>query len=92
MTTVKRLVMILSMPLAFLMLVTGLSPIPRMKHDLLEEAVEAEIAGEFTPVFRFAVASDVHINAGDDIPVRRGVRRAYQRRRRHHRETAGQTV
>ena len=71
MTTVKRLVMILSMPLAFLMLVTGLSPIPRMKQELLEEAVEAEIAGEFTPVFRFAVASDVHINAGDDTTAKR---------------------
>ena len=51
--------------LAFLMLVTCFSPISRSRQIELEAQNADAIAQEFVPVFRFAIASDVHISAND---------------------------
>ncbi|MBQ6021823.1 MAG: metallophosphoesterase [Clostridia bacterium] len=71
MEKIRHLFAVLCVGLALIMLVTGISPITKTKQQTLEKALEDEIDGEFTPVFRFAVASDVHINAGDDTTAKR---------------------
>ncbi len=71
MSTLKKIVAFLSLPLAFLMLVTGLSVIPKGRQEKLEAQIASESEEEFTPVLRFAVASDVHISAGDDTTAKR---------------------
>ena len=71
MNILKRIVPILSLPLAFLMLVTGFSFVSADKQKAREEELDAETAEDFEPVFRFAVASDVHISAGDDTTAKR---------------------
>lgn len=60
-----RIKAILAYPLAFLMLLTGLSFVPKSTQQEREAELAADIAGEFTPIFRFVIASDVHINAND---------------------------
>ena len=71
MNVLKRIVAIFALPLAFLMLVTGVSIIPKSRQEQLEADIAAEIEEDFTPVLRFAVASDVHISAGDDTNAKR---------------------
>jgi len=61
-----RIKAILAFPLAFLMLLTGLSFVPKTKQQEMETQLAEDIEGDFVPVFRFAIASDVHITAGDD--------------------------
>ena len=61
----RRILSILSLPMAFVMLVTGLSPVTGSDQKAREAAIETAAAGTFEPVFRFAVASDVHVSAGD---------------------------
>ncbi len=65
MNYLSRIVPVLSLPLAFVMLVTGISFTSQKKQIELESAVEESINSEFTPVFRFIIASDIHINTGD---------------------------
>ena len=60
-----RIKAILAYPLAFLMLLTGISFVPKSTQQEREAQLAADIAGEFTPIFRFVIASDVHINAND---------------------------
>lgn len=71
MNTIRRITAILSLPLAFLMLVTGFTPVTTTQQKAREAEAEASAAKEFEPVFRFAVASDVHISAGDDTNAKR---------------------
>lgn len=73
MNIMKRIVPFLSLPLALFMLVTGVSFISKSKQEGLEAelAKDLEQADRFEPVFRFAVATDVHINANDDTTTRR---------------------
>ena len=66
MSIFRRIVAVFSLPAAFLMLVTGLSPVTKSQQEKKEAAVEAEVQEDFAPVFRFAVATDVHISADDD--------------------------
>lgn len=67
----RRIIAILCLPLAVIMLVTGLSPVTKHKQQKLETELENEIEGDFTPVFRFAIGSDVHISAGDPLNTQR---------------------
>lgn len=67
----EKLVAILSLPLAFFMLVTGIAPVTEQQQKAREAAVDASIGEDFEPVFRFAVASDIHISAGDDTNAKR---------------------
>ena len=71
MSIIRRILAVLNLPLAFIMLVTGLSPVTESKQKALEAETETAVAEDFSPVFRFAVATDVHINAGDDTTAKR---------------------
>ena len=71
MTFFRRFKAILCLPLAILMLVTGISPVSTNKQKAREAAVEASIAEAFEPVLRFAVATDVHISAADNTNAER---------------------
>ncbi len=61
----QRIKGFLAFPLALLMLLTGISPISHHKQAKLEAALAASTAQDFVPVFRFAIASDVHVRAND---------------------------
>ena len=65
MSITKRILAVLALPLAVLMLVSGVSPIPTARQKQLETALEADLSRDFQPVLRFAVASDVHISSAD---------------------------
>ena len=65
MAVFARIKAFLALPLAFFMLVTGLSFTPKAKQEKLEAALGEALEGDFVPVLRFAVATDVHINAND---------------------------
>ncbi len=71
MEIIRRIFAALAVPLALIMLVTGLSFVPKSKQEKLEAAVEAELQEDFQPVFRFAVASDVHIMENDPTNTER---------------------
>ncbi|MBR5409076.1 MAG: metallophosphoesterase [Clostridia bacterium] len=71
MFSLKPLLTILSLPLVFIMLVTGTSTVTKSKQEEREKDLEAEIQEEFVPVFRFAIASDVHISTSDDTTAKR---------------------
>ena len=60
----RRILSVLSLPMASVMLVTSLSPVTGSDQKAHEAAAETSIAETFEPVFRFAVASDVHVSAG----------------------------
>ena len=66
-----RLIAILCLPLAIFMLLTEISPVTLNQQKKREAAVEASVSEDFEPVFRFAVASDVHINADDSTTAGR---------------------
>ena len=67
----KNLFSIIALLLVFLLLLSGCNSISKTKQEQLEAALEEEIAEEFTPVFRFAIGSDVHISAGDSLNTER---------------------
>ena len=71
MSIFRRILAILSLPLAAFMLIAQVSPIPKARQQKLEAALEEEIQGDFTPVFRFVIGSDVHISAGDPLNTQR---------------------
>lgn len=71
MSIFRRIIAILSLPLAAFMLIAQVSPIPKARQQKLETALEEEIQGDFTPVFRFVIGSDVHISAGDPLDTQR---------------------
>ncbi len=71
MTFIRRIITILSLPIALVMFLTGLSPVTKDQQKTREAAVEASTQADFVPVFRFAVASDVHISAGDQTNTER---------------------
>ena len=62
---------ILCIPVAVFTLVSGVSFISKDKQMLLDEKIAKETQEDFTPVFRFAVASDVHISASDNTNAER---------------------
>lgn len=65
MNTFAKVVAALCVPMSLIMLITGFSFITKNKQVLLEEKTEQEIQEDFTPVIRFAVTSDVHVNEND---------------------------
>ena len=65
MTFLRKIKAVLCLPLAFLMLVTGITPITADRQKAREAAVERSVSEAFEPVFRFAVASDIHISTED---------------------------
>lgn len=71
MTIFKRIVAVLSVPMALLMLITGFSFVPKSRQETLEAELAQELEGDFVPVFRFAITSDIHITTGDDTNTRR---------------------
>ena len=71
MNTIRRIIAILSLPMTFLMLVTGVSLVTPAQQKAREAKTEASAAETFEPVLRFAVASDVHISAGDSTNANR---------------------
>ena len=62
---------ILCIPVAVFTLVSGVSFISKDKQMSLDEKIAKETQEDFTPVFRFAVASDVHISASDNTNAER---------------------
>ncbi|MCR5689560.1 MAG: metallophosphoesterase [Clostridiales bacterium] len=68
---IRRIVAIMSLPLALIMLITGISAVTPSRQKELEAATEASTQADFVPVFRFAVATDVHINANDSTTATR---------------------
>ncbi len=62
---IRRIRGFLIVPLALLMLVTGISPITKSGQKKLEADLAASVEQDFVPVFRFAITSDVHIKAND---------------------------
>ena len=74
MNIIRRIIAILSLPFAFLMLVTEFSPVTLSQQKELEAKTDASLSDDFEPVLRFAVASDVHISADDDTNVKRLVK------------------
>jgi 3',5'-cyclic AMP phosphodiesterase CpdA len=52
-------------------MITGLSAVSADRQKTDETVTQTSIAEAFTPVFRFAVASDVHINANDGTNTER---------------------
>ncbi|MBQ7548755.1 MAG: metallophosphoesterase [Clostridia bacterium] len=67
----RRFFAVLCLPMALLMLVTGLSPVTKKRQKELETELEVEIEDTFFPVFRFAIASDVHISVSDNTNTKR---------------------
>ena len=67
----KRCPVSICLLLAGILLLSGCSSISKEKQQQLEAALEEETASEFTPVFRFAIASDVHISASDPLDAQR---------------------
>ena len=56
---IRRIVAIMSLPLALIMLITGISAVTPSRQKELEAVTEASTQVDFVPVFRFAVATDV---------------------------------
>ena len=67
----RRIVRFLAVPLALLLLVSGISPVSESRQKKLEAQLAAAVGQPFAPVFRFAIASDVHIKAEDDTNAER---------------------
>ena len=66
-----RIARFLLVPMALLMLVTGFSPVSKSKQVKLEAQLAAATEQAFVPVFRFAIASDVHIKEDDPTNAER---------------------
>ena len=71
MDAVKRIIAILLVPISLVQLITGLSSVSKTEQAAREAALAQDVASDFVPVLRFAVASDVHINASDDTTAKR---------------------
>ena len=67
MSIFRRIISVLCLPVAFFMLITGLSFVSADRQKSREADTEKAVSEDFKPIFRFAVASDIHINAGDSI-------------------------
>ncbi len=67
----SRITRFLLVPMALLMLLTGIAPVTKTKQAELEKELAAAVGQDFIPVFRFAVASDVHIKADDSTNAER---------------------
>ena len=67
----RRMIAVLLVPVTFLMLVTGFSPVTKSRQKVLEADLAEDIERDFVPVFRFAIASDVHIKTDDDTTTKR---------------------
>ena len=63
----RRIISVLCLPVAFFMLITGLSFVSADRQKSREADTEKAVSEDFKPIFRFAVASDIHINAADSI-------------------------
>ncbi len=71
MLTFRRILAFLMVPVALFTLLTGLSFITKNKQIRLEQTLEEETQQAFVPVFRFAIASDVHIMTNDNTNAER---------------------
>ena len=71
MSVIRKIAAAAALPLALIMLLTESSLISKPKQEALEAELEEKLSEDFTPVFRFAVASDVHISAGDSTNAER---------------------
>ncbi|MCR5041060.1 MAG: metallophosphoesterase [Clostridia bacterium] len=67
----KRIKAVICLPMAFFTLVTGLSFVSQTRQEELEAKLAESIEGDFVPVFRFAIASDVHISESDPTTAER---------------------
>ncbi len=65
MLVLKRIGKFLLVPMALLMLLTGISPVTKSKQAELEKKLAEAVEQDFVPVFRFAITSDVHVKAND---------------------------
>lgn len=66
MLILQRIGRFFAVPLALLILATGFSPVSRSRQAQMETQLAAEVEQAFEPVFRIAVASDVHIKTDDN--------------------------
>lgn len=62
----QRIRGILIVPLAVIMLITGISGVTKNEQIRREEAVETATQDDFVPVFRFAITSDTHLRTAND--------------------------
>ena len=67
----KRIIAGLTALVSLVSLITGLSFIPKHDQEFMEKLINIETQAAFAPVFRFAVASDVHISVSDDTNAKR---------------------
>ncbi len=67
----RRIASVLALPLALVLLVTGLSVVSKNRQTELEQTLDEETQQAFEPVFRFAIASDVHITTNDNTNAER---------------------
>ncbi len=67
----RRIRALLSLPLALIMLVTGISFVPKYDQEFMNKLINLETQAEFEPVFRFAITSDVHISVTNDTMAKR---------------------
>lgn len=71
MSLLRKIVAVLALPVALITLMTEFSFISKEKQEALEAALAQNLEADFTPVFRFAIASDVHISTKDPTTAER---------------------
>ena len=67
----RRIMGFLCIPVALFTLISGASFVSKNKQQELEKKIEEETKEDFTPVFRFVITSDVHIQANDNTNAER---------------------
>lgn len=67
----RRIMGFLCIPVALFTLISGLSFVSKDKQVELEKKTEEATQEDFTPVFRFVITSDVHIQANDSTNAER---------------------
>ncbi|MCR4616100.1 MAG: metallophosphoesterase [Clostridiales bacterium] len=67
----KRLLAVLCVPIMLFSLVTGTSFITKEDQKFMNRLLDIETQADFEPVFRFAIASDVHISTTESIRTER---------------------
>ena len=67
----RRVAAVLALPVALIALLTEVSSVSKAKQETLEAALAQELDDAFVPVFRFAIASDVHISTSDSTTAER---------------------
>ncbi|MBQ9551828.1 MAG: metallophosphoesterase [Clostridia bacterium] len=67
----KRLFAFFTALASVVSLVTGVSTVSKSDQQFMNRLIDIETQGAFEPVFRMAVASDVHISTGDNTNAER---------------------